>query len=468
MIAAAALTFAAFTVTLDGRTVLPRARTAVADGRVLLPVRAVGRALDADVGYDAAARVVTLRRGTRVARLPAGGAVRVVAGRAYAPLRALASAFGVGVAYDGATRTVALRDGGNVARGDETVSAGTPAAPGTVTGQAANGGAIRAGTTSISAATAIAGLQPADGTTVHEPYPTIAARVDGVAAIDRSTLRLILDGRDVSADASVVGNAVVYTPRTALPPGDHAVALAVNGLARSWRFGDSFVFATPPPGTFFGASGGPAVEAIYFDRYVGPGTNAFDVIVRGAPGLVGVVAVDGVGTLFPLRVATTDAYVAHVVLPPGLYQPFARVGVRLTLPGGEARTIVLPQTVQLQTARPPAALTAAPSPTPLPVTRPRPTLTPAPVVRPRPTRPPTAVPAPTPTPPAATHAPTPAPTATPTPPAATHAPTPAPPATKAPAAPTATPLPAPSATPTPTAKKRVILKRPPSPSPEPG
>lgn len=446
MIAAAALTFAAFTVTLDGRTVLPRARTAVADGRVLLPVRAVGRALDADVGYDATARIITLQRGTRVAHLPASGAVRVIAGRAYAPLRALADAFGVAVAYDAATRTVALRERGTVARSDAPAggagSAGMPALAGTGSQQAANGGTA---TTGITAGTGIAGLKPADGAVVHEPYPTIAARVDGAAAIDRGSLRLIVDGRDVSADASVVGNAVVYTPRTALPPGDHTVTLSANQLTRTWSFGDSFVFATPPPGTFFGTSGGPPVEAIYFDRYVGPGTNAFDVIVRGAPGLVGVVAVDGVGTLFPLQVVTTDAYVAHVVLPPGLYQPFARVAMRLTLPGGEARTIVLPQTVQLQTARPPAAAAStAPE-----LARPRATLTPTPVVRPRPTGAPTAAPRPP-----ATQAPAPKPSTT----AAV---------TKAPSAASATPLPAPSTTPTPAAKKRAILKRPPSPSPPP-
>lgn len=440
MIAAAALTFAAFTVTLDGRTVLPRARTAVADGRVLLPVRAVGRALDADVGYDAAARTITLRRGRRAARLPASGAVRVIAGRAYAPLRALANAFGVGVAYDAATRTVALRERGTAARGGDApaggaVSAGTPALAGTGSQQAANGGAVATG---VSAGVTIAGLKPADGAVVHEPYPTIAARVDGVAAIDRGSLRLVVDGRDVSADASVVGNAVVYTPRTALPPGDHTVTLSANQLTRTWSFGDSFVFATPPPGTFFGTSGGPPVEAIYFDRYVGPGTNAFDVIVRGVPGLVGVVAVDGVSTLFPLQVVTTDAYVAHVVLPPGLYQPFARVAMRLTLPGGEARTIVLPQTVQLQTARPPAAPPPAPSAAPE-LARPRATIAPAPVARPRTTR------------------------ATPTPASAA---TPAR-ATKLPLPAVATPSPAPSATPTSAARKREILRRRPSPSPSP-
>ncbi len=396
---AAALTFAAFTVTLDGRAVLPRARTAVVAGRVLLPVRAVGRALAADVGYDGAARTIVLRRGAHVARLPARGAVRVAGGRAYAPLRALASAFGVAVRYDARSRTVALDDRAAVAR-----------APGGGPAPNANG------TTTRGFVSAIANVQPPDGSVVHAPYPTIAARIDGADAIDRTSFRLIVDGRDVTADASVVGNAVTYTPRSVLAPGQHAVALYANDLSGRWTFDDDFVFATPPPGTF----AGPAVDAIYFDRYVGPGTNAFDVYVQGVPGLVGVVAVDGVGTLFPLQVYTADTYVAHVYVPPGVYQPYARVGIRLTLPGGDARTIVLPQTVQLLTG---------PQKYYPPVARPVASHTPGPVRRPLP-HPPSAAPS-----------------------------------RSSSALPAASPSPVPSASPAP--KKRLPLKRPPTPTPEP-
>ncbi len=442
----AALTFAAFTVTLDGRTVLPRTRTAVVGGRVLLPVRAVGRALDADVGYDGAARVIVLQRGAHVARLPASGAVRVVAGRAYAPLRALASAFGVTVAYDARSRTVALDDrtgAGRVGAGragagygpGNSVASGT--APGS--GTNANAGTARG------YASGIAGVQPPDGAVVHAPYPTIAARVDGADAIDRTNFRLVVDGRDVTADASVVGNAVIYTPRGVLNPGRHDVALYANDLTRNWSFDDDFVFATPPPGTF----AGPAVDAIYFDRYVGPGTNAFDVIVRGVPGLVGVVAVDGVGTLFPLQVYTTDTYVAHVYVPPGVYQPFARVGVRLTLPGGVASTFVLPQTVQLQTG----PVKYYPPVTPLPVPSPAPSRSPGPVRRPLP------------------HTPSPTPAAPATRvPLATAVPSAKPAASTAPkppmsALPAASPSPVPSTSPAP--KKRLPLKRRPTPTPTP-
>ena len=105
-----ALTFAAYTVTFDGRVVLPRARAAVAGGHVLLPVRALGDALGADVGYDGRARTITVQRGAHVATIPARGAVRIVSGRAYAPLRAVATAFGLGVGYEARTRTVALDD----------------------------------------------------------------------------------------------------------------------------------------------------------------------------------------------------------------------------------------------------------------------------------------------------------------------------------------------------------------------
>nr|MDQ6943334.1 copper amine oxidase N-terminal domain-containing protein [Candidatus Eremiobacteraeota bacterium] len=82
-----ALTFATYAITLDGTPVLPHARAAVVENRVLLPVRALGNALGADVGYDGRAHTITVQRGAHVATISARGAVRIVKGSAYAPLR---------------------------------------------------------------------------------------------------------------------------------------------------------------------------------------------------------------------------------------------------------------------------------------------------------------------------------------------------------------------------------------------
>jgi len=407
------LTFAAYAVTLNGQPVLPRAQAAVVAGRILLPVRALGEALGAFVQYDAAQRQVVVRRGDRTTTLLVGGSVLVVDGRAYAPLRTVATGFGLDVAYEARSRTVALDDARQreSTTGTSAAGAAPPAQPPLVV------------TTS-----------PGDGMQVNDPYPQISARFAGVSSIDPNSLQLVLDGSDVSGDAAVIGDQVLYTPRNALAPGRHDVridARAADGspIGTAWSFDDSFAFAPPPPPAPF------PISAIYVDRRISPGTPAFDVIVRGAPGLSGFVTVDGIAGIFPLQVATSRAYVAHVVVPRGLNQPFAHVRAQITLPNGTPRTIVLPQTIRLFTVPghggynpPPPAPTptatparrriSAPPQAPRSIPTPTPSATPRPLARPLPRRtavPPSPTPTPRPAPPPAapSRTPTPIPTASP-------------------------------------------------------
>jgi hypothetical protein len=424
-----ALTFAIYAVTLDGTTVLPHARAAVVGGHVLLPVRALGDALGADVGYDGGTHTITVQRGAHVATIPASGAVRIANGHAYAPLRAVASAFGLGVGYDARTRTVALA--GTASSGTAAHGARLPAAP------PSSGAASAPGYTIVES--------PRDGSEVHEAYPTISARFAGAASIDPRSLRVVVDGRDVTADASVVGDQVFITPRSVLAPGTHAVEVTARDtrggaeLARSWSFGDTFAFTAAPPPTPF------PISAIWIDRWIVPGTNAFDVYVEGAPGVTGYVGVDGVGGFFPLRVYSANGYVAHVVVPNGVNQPFARVAARLTLPSGDVRMIVLPQRINLVTP-------------PLPAPQPAAAPTATPVPRALPTRRSIAVPGSTPTPgrrSVLTATPTPLPTRAPA-----AAPTPMPTHT-----PLATPAPTPVPTPTVVRTRRPLIRRTASPVP---
>ena len=408
-----ALTFATYAVTLNGQPVLPRTRAAVVQGHVLLPVRALGEALGADVAYDAADRRILIRRGDRVTTLLAGGSVLLSGGRSYAPLRTVATAFGFGVGYEAAARTIALDDPsrGLVVYGANPAMHGSPV-PGT---------APRPNQPfSIS-------MTPSDGARVHEPYPPISARFAGIAAIDPSSVQVRLDGRDVTRDAAVIGDQILYTPRSALAPGMHDVRVDARSsegspLAAGWSFDDSFAFAPPPP---------PApspIRAVYLDRWVAPGSTAFDVYVRGVPGLNGFVEVEGINGIFPLTVYAYDAYVAHVVVPPALYAPFAHVAARITLPDGNVQTIVLPQTIGLFTPRAGGDSKSVPTPAPRVVPVPSWSSVPRHILSATPTPAPTASPSPRPvvrTLPRKTAAPaaTPAPVATPAP---TDEPTPTP------------------------------------------
>jgi hypothetical protein len=384
-----ALTFAAYTITLDGQVVLPRAQAAVTEGHVLLPVRALGEAIGADIGYDRAARSITIQRGALVSVIPVRDAVRIVNGHAYAPLRMVATAFGMFVSYDAPSRTVALDQRATpvpVARASTpapTVAVVSGSMPFTIT------------------------ETPPNGAQIHEPYPAISARFAGATAIDTRSLHVEVDGRDVTPYASVVGDQVLYTPRTALAPGQHYVAISARDISgtpveRAWSFGDNFAFVVAPQPTPFPVSG------FWIDRWITPGTNAFDVFVEGAPGITGFVWIEGIPKYYPLNVYTANSYVAHVFLPNGVNQPFARVAARLTLPNGITQTIEMPQTFNLLT---PAVVvpTPVPTPTPRPMRRPVPE-TPSPLPR----RPLAVTPAPKATPTASpTPSPAPTPTATP-------------------------------------------------------
>ena len=422
-----ALTFATYAITLDGKPVLPHARAAVVDNRVLLPVRALGNALRADVGYDGRAHTITVQRGARVATISSRGAVRIVKGSAYAPLRVVANAFGMNVAYDGLARTIAL------AQRAEPV----PPAPTVIVGDAVR-------------PPLVVTVSPASNAHVHDPYPSISARFAGAASIDPRSLQVRIDERDVTADAAVIGDQIVFTPRTALMPGTHVVTISGRdmtgaAIAQQWAFVDTFAFSTAPPPARY------PVSAIWIDRWVTPGTNAFDVYVQGAPGMTGYVGIDGVGSYFPLQVYTANAYVAHVVVPDGVNQPFARVAARLTFPNGVQQTIVLPQTINLTTPPlQPAIVTPSPVPKPSP--------------RPVPTRRSVDVPTPTPTP-------TPQPrrnvlTTTPVPLPKTPSPSHTPVPSLAPK-PVIVPLGAPTAMPEPVRTRRPLIRRTPTPSPSP-
>lgn len=343
----AVLTFATFSISLNGRVVAPQARALVVGGRVLVPVRTLGEALGARVRYDARRRTVFVRTDVVAAAFALRAPMQSVGGRVYAPLRAVSKPFGVVIRYDGKAHTIALTQ---------------PVRAALARSNAMSSAQPRAAASATAAAIV---LSPPSGARVHEPYPSISARFAGANTIDAGSARVMLDGVDVTAQAAVIGDEVLLTPRRALTPGQHTVTVTGRSaggepLSAAWSFGDTFAFSSGPPPT-------PSpVRAIYLDRYVTPGTTAFDVIVQGAPGLTGYVGVDGVGELFPLTVATYDAYVAHVVVPYGVVQPNARVAARITLPDGTLQTIVLPQTIPLVTVTPSPAPKRAATPVPSP------------------------------------------------------------------------------------------------------
>lgn len=170
-------------------------------GHVLVPMRPLFDAIGAAVTYDAHTRTVRATTATQRVVLTIGDlGSRILDGRTYVPLRFIATSLGANVAYDAETRVV------NV-----TLPEPSPR---------------RAHSRPSAAATLE--LQPAPDTRVGSAFPTIAASIGAASNLNFGTIRLLVDGLDVTPLASYGPTSIAYIPRSGLRVGSHTVTL--NGI----------------------------------------------------------------------------------------------------------------------------------------------------------------------------------------------------------------------------------------------
>ena len=116
-------------VQLDGRSLQFDQPPAMIGGRLLVPLRGIFEALQADVVYDGPTRSIQATKGSRVVQLQLGSRTAIidgrttyldvpadtVGGRTMVPLRFVSEALGADVKWEGATKTVRLSstDGGS-------------------------------------------------------------------------------------------------------------------------------------------------------------------------------------------------------------------------------------------------------------------------------------------------------------------------------------------------------------------
>ncbi len=85
-------------------------------------------------------------------------------------------------------------------------------------------------------------VSPADGDTTEDATPTIKASYsDAPAGIDQTSVEILVNGVDVTDDATVIGASVTYTPTDDLAEGSHDVVVNVednagNAATESWSF----------------------------------------------------------------------------------------------------------------------------------------------------------------------------------------------------------------------------------------
>ena len=315
-------------------------------GRILVPARPVFTALGASVFYDPRSRLLAVRRAGRTAIV--NGAA-IIAKRSYVPLRAITQALDLDVAYDARTRRVDILERYHR----------LAVAP-TVSGRPIDGPTVEE-------------RHPQANEQIYSGFPAVYATVQthGGPAVDRSSVRIKVDGVDVTSRSEYVGEAITYTPTLPFLAGPHNVTVAgqdLGGLAfaQSWTFFSRYNPAqeanTVTPSIFV-----PGGSYAYNDRVI--------ITALGPAGGYGYVTIPGLGTftLVP-QYSQPGYYLAIIIVPANIYLPHAYVsgyiiagGRRYTL--HSRRRLFIDSTNRASYATPLPRATLAPAPLPTALTR---------------------------------------------------------------------------------------------------
>ncbi len=218
-------------VTLNGNPLNLNPAPTERAGRVFVPLRGVFENLGATVVYangviNATGRGhnVSLRVGSQTATVDGQQqtvdvAPFIIGASTYVPLRFVSQALGASVNYDGTNRIVALGTNGRNGPPGQTITPLPQARRGEIT---------------------LAGETPARGAEVTSRRPTIEATFGG-GTVDPNTVRVTIDGLDVTNDSTRSTTGILYAPRSPLQPGRHTVHVSGtdsrgNSFDRGWEF----------------------------------------------------------------------------------------------------------------------------------------------------------------------------------------------------------------------------------------
>jgi|SRR5579884_2068052 len=215
------------TVTVNGQAMSFDQPPVMRNGRVFVPMRAIFERLGSSVVFSNGVinsqgngRRVHLTIGSTAASvngqpLTMDVAPFTIAGRTLVPLRFVAQALGAAVNWNSNTSTVAiLTGGGNVSYTPEPET---------------------------NASFNLSNERPASGATVNTTHPAIRATFS--EPVNRDSLHVTIDGRDVTSLVYANTNGFNVTPNFELPPGTHRVAVSGTTSAGA-TFNTRWSFAT--------------------------------------------------------------------------------------------------------------------------------------------------------------------------------------------------------------------------------
>jgi hypothetical protein len=334
---------------LDGRSVTLDVPAQMIRGTTMVPLRFVAEALGAEVSWDAARGRVVVNTGGPTA---GGSGVRVSSFRhdASGPLTAGSQ---VTVTLTGTPGGQATFDVGSIARA--VPLAEDRAQPGRYVGRYVIPAGVterevpliahlRVGRTDaplIQAGTpleidsqppAVTNAAPAGGTVVRNQRPNIYVEFGdaGGTGLDVESVRMRVNGQDVTLDARVTPGFVIYTPE-ALPAGPVSVIVeakdrAGNRIEKAWKFTVSANLAL--------------IESITHDAQktltVG---DVVTVKVKGQPGGRATLSISGVAPSLPMTESSPGSYVGRYTVRRGDQQLRAEVAATLVMPDGERQTL---------------------------------------------------------------------------------------------------------------------------------
>ena len=226
----AALPASALSVTVNGQIVTFSPPPISRAGRVFVPLRGVFERLGASVVYQSGVinatggnHAISLRIGSTQATIdgqahPVDVAPFVIGASTYVPLRFVSQALGAGVNFDAANQIVAL-----------TTSAQAAAAPAPAPSAPLGMGRV------------FTDIEPSRGSAVLTTKPTISANFR--QPVDPNSVRITLDGADVSTGATRSPSGFVYAPPSPLQSIKHTVQ-ATGQLASGQPFSDKWSFTS--------------------------------------------------------------------------------------------------------------------------------------------------------------------------------------------------------------------------------
>ncbi|HEY6101918.1 MAG TPA: hypothetical protein VI007_01700 [bacterium] len=194
---------------------------------------------------------------------------------------------------------------------------------------------------------------PLPGARVANARPNIAVEfIDGESGVNPASVRLLVNGANVTARASISDTSVTYNPETPFRPGPVRIELTAgdkvkNTLRVSWAFQ-----ITPPSGAISSVTINPATALTTDD--------VLTVVATGAPGGTASFAIAGVPGSWPMKESATKGVYFGSMVVRGV-PPAFNAALQVTLQGeGRTNTVAASVPVTFLPAPPAPPSIAAP------------------------------------------------------------------------------------------------------------